>query len=94
MTENEYHGPSYKKYVMVFTGLALLTAGTVLVSYTGLSDSMKSLVAFLIAGVKTLMVALIFMHLKYEPRTILVFAVAPLLLVVLFILAIAPDIGG
>ena len=94
MTENEYHGPSYKKYVMVFAGLALLTAGTVLVSYTGLSESMRSLVAFLIAGVKTLMVASIFMHLRYEPWTLVVFAVAPLLLVVLFILAIAPDVGG
>ena len=94
MTENEYHGPSYRKYVMVFSGLAVLTAATVMISYTGLSDSARSLVAFLIAGVKALMVALIFMHLKYEPRTIVLFAVAPLLLVVLFILAIAPDIGG
>ncbi len=87
------HGPSYKDYIMIFIGLMILTTATVLVSYTGLSEGMKTFLAFAIASVKALLVALIFMHLRYEKSTIVIFAVAPVLLAVLFILAISPDVG-
>jgi len=87
------HGPSYKDYIVVFSGLIVLTTMTILISYTGLSESMKMFVAFAIASVKVLLVALIFMHLRYEKSTIVIFAVTPILLAVLFILAISPDVG-
>lgn len=94
MTEHVRHGPAYKDYVMVFVGLAVLTTITVALSYSGLGEGLRTFLAFTIAVVKTLLVASIFMHLRFEPRFILLFAVTPVALAILFILAIAPDIGG
>lgn len=94
MTEHVRHGPSYKDYVMVFVGLAVLTSITVAMSYSNLGEGLKMFFAFAIATVKTLLVASIFMHLRFEPRLILIFAVTPVVLAIFFILAIAPDIGG
>ncbi len=93
MIEHSDHGHSYKDYVMVFAALAGLTAVTVALSYTGLGEGVKTFLAFTIATVKVILVALLFMHLRYEPRTIIIFAVAPIALAILFILAIAPDVG-
>ena len=87
------HGPSYKDYIMIFIGLMVLTTATILISYTGFGEGLKTFLAFAIATVKALLVALIFMHLRYEKGTIVIFAVAPILLAVLFILAISPDVG-
>jgi len=93
MDEHEKHGPSYRQYAIVFAGLAVLTAITVAVSYSSLAESTRVAIAFTIAGVKTLMVAMIFMHLRFESRPIVVFAIMPVLVAMIFILAIAPDIG-
>ena len=90
---SEHGHPSYKDYIWIFTGLAILTGTTVVISYTGLSEGMKEFLAFAIATVKTLMVATIFMHLKFESRWVVVFAVAPVVLAIFFIMAISPDIG-
>ena len=94
MEDHGKHVPSYMNYVMVFVGLGVLTALTVAISYSGLGEGLKMYLSFAIATVKALLVALFFMHLRFEPRTIVVFAVTPVLLAILFILAIAPDIGG
>ena len=89
-----HHGPSYRNYVVVFVGLAVLTAITVAMSYSGLSHEVRTFLAFLIALTKACLVALIFMHLKFEKRLLAIFAVAPVILAIFFIIAIAPDIGN
>jgi caa(3)-type oxidase subunit IV len=71
-----------------------LTGATVWVSYSGFSLQVRNILAFLIAGTKAALVGLIFMHLKFERRPVIVFAVSPIVLAILFILAIAPDIGS
>jgi caa(3)-type oxidase subunit IV len=94
MTEHaEHRGPAYKDYVMVFVSLAVLTAATVAISYTGLGHGAREVLAFAIAVVKTVLVASIFMHLRFETRTIVIFAVSPLILAIIFILAISPEVG-
>lgn len=93
MTEHTHHGPAYKDYIWIFIGLAVLTGLTVLISYTGLPHGLKLFLAFAIATVKTLMVATIFMHLRWESRIIVIFAVTPVVLAVMFMLAISPDIS-
>lgn len=94
MTEHSKHAPSYLNYVMVFVGLAVLTALTVMISYTSLGHGTREVFAIAIAVLKALLVALFFMHLRFETRTIVVFAVSPVILAIIFILAISPDIGG
>lgn len=93
MTEHAKHHLSSKDYVMVFAGLMVLTGLTVTLAYTGLGEGLKTFLAFAIASVKALLVALLFMHLRFEPRTIIIFAITPVVLAVLFILAISPEVG-
>ena len=90
---SEHDHPSYKNYISIFVALIILTTTTVAISKTGLPEGLKMFLAFGIATVKTLLVATIFMHLKYETKTILIFATVPVLLAIFFILAISPDIG-
>lgn len=94
MEEHAKHSPSYKDYIAIFAGLLILTTATVLIAYSSLSNGTKETLAFVIASVKALMVALIFMHLRFEPRVIVYFAILPILLALLFILAISPDVGA
>ncbi len=93
MNEHAKNGPSTMNYVMVFVSLTILTALTVALSYTSLGEGTKEVLAFVIASFKAILVALIFMNLKYESPVIAIFAIAPVVLAVLFILAISPDIG-
>jgi caa(3)-type oxidase subunit IV len=88
-----HHGPSYRHYVAIFVSLAILTAATVLISYSGLAMNVRTTLAFIIAAIKAVLVGLIFMHLRFERRTIVIFAVSPILLAFVFILAIAPDVA-
>lgn len=94
MSEHVEHGPSYKDYVMVYVSLAVLTGLTVAIAYTGLGHGLKTFIAFAVATVKTILVASVFMHLRFEPRTIVIFAIVPVALAIMFILAISPDIAN
>ena len=91
MSDHAHHGPSLKQYAAIFASLLVLTTATVALSKTGMGAGVRTFLAFAIASVKALLVALIFMHLKYEKRTIVVFAIAPIILAILFIVAIGPD---
>jgi caa(3)-type oxidase subunit IV len=93
MKEHVAHGPSYRDYVAVFAGLAVLTAATVALSYSGLAEGLRHFLAFTIATAKAVLVGMIFMHLRFDRRLIVACAVTPVVLAILFILAIAPDIG-
>ena len=90
---SEHGHPTYKNYVSIFVAMIILTTATVAISKTGLSEGTRMFLAFAIASVKTLLVATIFMHLKFETRTIIILATVPVLLAIMFILAISPDIG-
>jgi cytochrome c oxidase subunit 4 len=78
---------------MVFVALGVLTAITVGISYAGFGAKLSEFLAFTIASLKALIVAMLFMHLRWEPRTIIIFAIAPVVLAIIFMLAISPDIG-
>jgi len=87
------HGPSTRNYVGIFVSLAVLTAATVALSYSGFADNTRHALAFVIASIKAILVASIFMHLRFESRVLVIFAVLPIFLAILFILAISPDVG-
>ena len=93
MSDHAHHGPSYKDYLMIFLSLTVLTTVTVMIAKSGLGEGLKEFLAFFIASIKTILVATIFMHLRFETKTIVIFAVSPVVLAVVFILLISPDIG-
>ena len=76
----------HTNYILIFGVLALLTAVELGVAFLGLSRIMTMVALILLALWKALLVALYYMHLRYEPRRmhILVLAPLPLILILLF----------
>jgi cytochrome c oxidase subunit IV len=68
---------SIKVYAKVLAALLVLTATTCAVSFVDMGR-MNAVVGVAIAFVKASLVALVFMHLRYSPRLMLVVATAGL----------------
>ena len=80
-------------YFFIFFSLVILTIATVLVAYHRFENEVANLLlALLIATIKATLVAMFFMHLKFEGKLIYVIFFVPLVLCVLLICALIPDI--
>jgi len=67
--QHDVHIVSYKEHASTFLGLILLTIMTVTVSVFGAEIyTLSVLTALTIASAKAVVVALYFMHLKYDPK--------------------------
>ena len=84
------HDSGIRTYIVVWGALIVLTAVTVAVSYVHLG-LMNVVVALLIASVKASLVALYFMHLRYESRLVWGFALTPIFFLVLIIAGTLSD---
>jgi cytochrome c oxidase subunit 4 len=78
------HATGFGMYVAVWAGLLLLTGATVAISYLDLG-LLNVVVALLIASAKASLVALFFMHLKFEDKLVWTFALAPIFFLALII---------
>jgi cytochrome c oxidase subunit 4 len=65
---------SLRTYVLVGAGLLILTVTTTGIAFIDLGGQWNTLTAVVIAVVKTVLVVLYFMHLRYSSRLIWVFA--------------------
>ncbi len=84
----------HPNYIVIFWWLLALTIIEVGVIFMPLA---RVLVAILLVGLavsKAALVAMYFMHLKFERTTLGLIAVTPLLLCVLLIFALLPDLSG
>jgi caa(3)-type oxidase subunit IV len=89
MSQHEDHGPLFTK---VLWALLVLTAVTVGLSFVVFgSKAMNIGIGILVAVAKASLVALIFMHLKWEKRAWLGLLIFPLVLVLIIIFANLPD---
>jgi cytochrome c oxidase subunit 4 len=80
-------------YYFIFFSLVILTIVTVLVAMHRFeSEVVNLLLALLVASIKATLVAMFFMHLKFEGKLIYLIFVVPLVLCVLLIVALIPDI--
>jgi cytochrome c oxidase subunit 4 len=80
-------------YLYIFFSLVILTIVTVLVAFHRFeSEVVNLLLALLVATIKATLVAMFFMHLKFEGKLIYVIFFVPLVLCVLLICALIPDI--
>jgi cytochrome c oxidase subunit IV len=84
------HDSGIRTYIVVWGALIVLTAVTVSVSYVHLG-LMNVVAALLIASVKASLVALFFMHLRYESRLVWGFALTPIFFLVLIIAGTLSD---
>jgi cytochrome c oxidase subunit IV len=87
---NEYRMAAYRTYIIVWITLIILTAVTWGVSYINLGIGNVA-VALFIASVKAALVALFFMHLRYENRLVWAFALLPLFFLALIIFGTLSD---
>ena len=78
-------------YLGVFYWLAVLTAFEVAVIYLGLPKLTVGIILVVLAFTKAALVAMYFMHLKFERRTLAVVALTPVLLCVFLIFMLLPD---
>jgi len=80
-------------YVLIFFALLVLTAVTVAIAFIKFpTELINVLLALAVACVKGSLVALFFMHLKFEGKLIYIMVIVPLILCVLIIFALIPDI--
>jgi cytochrome c oxidase subunit IV len=85
------HAAGFGVYLAVFAALLLLTVVTVGVSYIDLGGLLNIAVALIVASVKATLVALYFMHLRYEDRLVLAFAIVPLFFLFLVLMGTLLD---
>jgi cytochrome c oxidase subunit 4 len=93
MTEQAHGKAAVKTYLLVFGGLALLTALTVGLSYMHIPIKIAVALAALIAITKCSLIGAFFMHLRFEGKLIYSLVFAAIFLVLFLLFSILPDIG-
>lgn len=81
-------------YIAIFWWLLALTIIEVAVIYAPLA---RMVIVVLLVGLalsKASLVAMYFMHLRFEPRTLGIIVLTPLLLCVLLVFALVPDLSA
>lgn len=84
----ERHHPNY---LAVWVWLALLMLASVLSSYLPTSAMIIISIILVLSLIKALLVALYYMHLRFERRLLLIVIVAPLVLAGILIIGNLPD---
>ena len=88
MTDTKHVEPNYMAVIMILTVLTIVEVAVVFAPLPKLS------IAILLVGLaltKAIMVAMYFMHLKFEKRTLAIIAATPLILCTLLMFALLPD---
>jgi caa(3)-type oxidase subunit IV len=83
---------SSAQYIKIFYLLLVLTVIEVAIVYMGLPKMLLAALLVFFAVWKAALVAMHFMHLKFEKRTLALVAVSPFILCVFLILMLLPDI--
>ena len=91
MEAAEHKAPNY---IAVWVGLAVLTAVEVAIVYLRLPRQLMVVSLVFLALWKALLVALYFMHLRFEPKRLLYIVLAPLPLAVILVVAVMHGFRG
>jgi cytochrome c oxidase subunit 4 len=84
---------AHPNYMGIFWVLLVLTIVEVALTFLGLPKLLLGSLLVILAVWKAALVAMYFMHLKFERRTLAMIAVVPFILCLFFILMLLPDIG-
>jgi len=83
---------SHHNYIKIFIILSVLTAVEIAITFLGLPRALLVVLLVGLAVWKAALVALHFMHLKLEKKTLTVVAIVPFVLCVFLSLMLLPDI--
>lgn len=89
--KKEHESHKHPPYVGIYFILLVLTAASILISLIVHRKSAPPFV-FTLSTIKALLIALFYMHLKYEGRYIIALALIPLVIFALVLFALMPDI--
>lgn len=78
-------------YMAVFAGLAVLTLVEVGIAFVGFGKTATIIILVGLAVWKAVLVALYYMHLRFEPPKLVVMVLAPLPLAAILILAVITE---
>ena len=90
MTEPQAHH-ARPNYIGIWLALAVLTGVELGVAFLPFSKTMIILLLVGLAFWKALLVALYFMHLRFEPNRLRILAAAPLPLIVILVVAVIQE---
>ena len=88
----EHAHKEHPKYMRIFWILFALTVAEVAVVYMPLPKIVIALLLIGMACSKALYVALYFMHLKFEQKTLMVIALTPFIICVFLVFMLLPDL--
>jgi cytochrome c oxidase subunit IV len=84
---------THPNYMGIFWVLLVLTIVEVALTFVGLPKLLLGSLLVILAVWKAALVAMYFMHLKFERRTLAMIAVVPFILCLFLILMLLPDMG-
>ncbi len=87
-TGEEHKAPPY---MIVFVVLAVLTVLEVLFAFTSLAKIWLALGLILMALWKALLVALYYMHLRFEPKRLWIMAASPIPLAIILVIVVIKE---
>src|ERR1051325_10967297 len=93
-TEHGGHGISYKTYFMTWVWLLVLTALALGLGYAPINERLKAFLLVCTTLAKILVIAAIFMHLRYERINLILLTFVPLILAVILFSFTFPETLG
>lgn len=90
MSSSSVHVSPLSTYIGVFAGLMFLTGLTVFVAFQDFG-ALNDVIALGIAGLKTTLVVLWFMHLKYSEKLVMMFAASGLVFILILLAITSTD---
>ena len=93
MTTHE-HAHGYKQYFMTWVWLLVLTALALGLGYAPINESLKAFLLVCTTLAKILVIAAVFMHLRYERLNLILLTFAPLILAIIMFAFTFPETLG
>jgi cytochrome c oxidase subunit IV len=94
VAEHEQHAVSYKLYVKTWLWLLVLTAAALGLGYAPINERLKAFLLVCTTLAKILVIASIFMHLRYERINLILLTFVPLILAVILFSFTFPETLG
>ncbi len=85
-----HHASHRSTYIQVFIWLVVLTAAELMLNYS-LKGTALTIMLVAAAISKAALVAMFFMHLKFDRKTLALLACAPLLIATILVIGLMPD---
>ena len=95
MTEHhDQHSISYKTYFMTWIWLLILTSVALGLGYTNINEKLKAFLLVCTTLAKILVIAAMFMHLRYERINLILITFTPLVLAIILFSFTFPETLG